>query len=782
MEIKPRIQSSQKMLLGVLRLRPYGDSLLTPAVTTWLGFAWVIILLMASSEGIVWGLVGATLVPRDSIWLAPFAGLFMFLLMFAIIWIVDASLIMSERPLLRSRRWNPGQNQGFGALLRWAVGILVRLTIVAVSLYVTAPFLAKLIRADDIAAHHQRQVEHYFSQRDMRVQSLIDARTTQIRHSHREQIEPLEQEIERLTESIARERERRAAIEAEYAPEIAILRQDLAAARVRIGDEILGRDGRPEGRGPEARKWEANANLIAGQLAAKQSELDARAGAVVERIETLEQSLRTRTDTLQRLTQTHQRDIERIGAEIAAEQVDAQPPKLSFAARSTALHALRESPDEQGVPHFETVEGFAQAALGVLFFSLIALKLFEPVAVRAYFSETIQMQYRKYLDGGLDDIPGFERSEDPAQRLNAVEFVRLWSAYENDPAAFYADRQTLIEVREPLAQFLAEQSIEHDRLIHRREQLEHTMHCARLRQEHELTAYERELAARTAQLQAQLANETKALKDQRRIALATELQHTRADWHARKSRAEEELRQLREGFEHEQMQAHERLRLRELEIEQLREQSQAEVRVVEIAKEHAQQYKRITLEHKQRREIYKIRASGMREEVTRLRALETKQRAERETLSETDRKLRERIGTIKTRIETIKAELAEHQAQAASLAEQAHETEPAGTQKARFWSRSSTIADTRAAREIARELKSTEKAEQAATEQLARLREELHALQLRKTLNDSELAESVARIETTGMRIQLYEDGLSTLHAPDLAETPSEPSVISEAD
>ncbi len=772
MQTTPRTPSLKKALLDVLRLRPYGDSLRTPAVTAWLGFAWVIILLMASSEGIVWGLVGATLVPRDSVWLGLLTGLFMFALLFAIIWIIDASLIMSERPLLRSRRWNPGQNQGIGALLRWGLGIVVRLTIVAISLYVTAPFLAKLIRADDIAAYHQRQVEQYFGQRDTRLQSLIDTRTTALRQNYRERMRPLEQDIARLTESLALERERRSAIESEYAPEIAVLRRDLAAARERMGDEILGRDGRPEGRGPQARKWESNANLLAEQLAAKQSEMNARIGEVAQRIETLDQSLRTQADTLQRLGQTHQTDIDRIAGEIAAEQVGALPPKLSFAERSKALHALRTSPDEQGVPHFETVEGFAQAALGVLFFSLIALKLFEPSAVRAYFSDVIQMQYRKYLDGGLEDIPGFERAEDPSLRLNPVEFVRLWNAYEKDPAAFYADRKMLIEVGEPLTRFLAERTLEHDQLIHRRAHLEHEMHFARLRQEHELTAYDRELDLRTAQLQAQLANETKALKDQRRIALAIELRQARADWQAHKMRVQEEVRQLREGFEQEQAQAGEALRLRAQQVERVHERSLAEVRTAEAAKHHAQQQKLIELGHKRQREVHKTRLSGLREEVTRLRALETKQRAERQTLRASGRKLHETFDSLHARVDEIEAELAAHQRESAdlsqTLAQQSRET--TSVRRLGFWSRSTRAEDSK----IARDLKTAEKAEQVATERLAKLRDELHAAHLRKTLNEHEIAESANRIAATEMRIQLYEDSLSALLSPE-AGPPPEP-------
>ncbi len=568
---------------------PTAISLATPAVTVWLGFAWVIILLMASIEGIVWGLVGASIVPQGTAWLRPIAGLFMFVLMFAIIWIVDASLIMSERPVLRSRRWNLGANQGFGALVRWIFGLLVRVAIVAVSLYVTAPFLAKLIRIDDIASYHQRQVEQYYAQRDATLQARVNEDAARIEPIYRERIQPLDAQIARLTQSLALERARRARIEAEYAPELAVLRQDLTAAQERVGDELMGRDGRPEGRGPEARKWEATANRLAEALAAKQSELEARLAPVAQRIAALEQDLNAEAESLRRLRQEQQQRLDQSAADLAARQVEALPPRLTFAARSKILQALRDSPDERGVPHFETVEGFSQAALGVLFFALIALKLFEPPAASAYFSETLQLQYRKYLDGGLAGIPGFELADDPEKRLNPVEFVRLWQVYENDPTAFYANRQGLLEVREPLMKYQAEQSFEQELLTRRRENLDQEQEFARRRRNLELTAYDQELRLRIAQLQAQLDHETKVHLDHRRIELENELQQAREEWERHKTQEEERLRQHRESFEQAHESAREALRLRAREIEQLSEQHLAETRQTEVERQRAHQ-------------------------------------------------------------------------------------------------------------------------------------------------------------------------------------------------
>lgn len=762
----------QRLPLDSLRLRPYGTDLATPAVRVWLGFAWAVILLMAALEGIVWGLVGASLVPQGASWLRPLAGIFLFALMFSIIWIVDASLVMSERPLLRrsgaSARAAP--DLGRGALLRWSTGLLVRIAIVAVSLYVTAPLLAKLIRADDIRHYHQAQVERYHEQRSAELQGQIAGRSEQTTAIYRARLAPLEAEVAQLTQALAQERERRAAIEAEYAPELAILRKDLAEAQARTGDEIFGRDGRIAGRGPEARKWETNATRLATQVAVKQRELDQRSAVSVQRIGEIERTLRIRSDELQRLRQEEQQRVDRIAAEVASQQADAAPPSLTFAERSKALQALRDSPDERGLPHFETVEGFAQAALGVLFFSLIALKLFEPSAVRAYFSETMQSQYRKYRAGGLAEIPGFELPADPARQLSPTEFARLWQAYEIDPTSFYASRQTLLELREPLLEFEAEQQFAQSLRDQRRANLDHELDATRRRRERELVAYDRELSVREQQLTAQLANETKALQNHRRIELAVQLQQAREDWTQRRTQEEEELRQRRESFDLAQIQAREELRLREKEIEQLRERSLAEIRQAEVGQRVARQEKQAELEARRQRETYQARLSGIREELGRLRGQETKQIAERQALRDSGRKIREALDAARQQVTTAEEEQAVRQQQADSLAQAIAEeslgAEEGGSKWKGFWPLSDKGADSRGTRDARKDLKNLEKTERAEGERLARLKDELHALQLRQLANESELEDLQARVTSTRTRILFYEDALATLLCP----------------
>jgi hypothetical protein len=517
-----------------LRLHPYGRELLTPAAAAWIGSAWVVILLMASIEGFVWGAVGLSLVPAASAWLGPPVALFMFALMFSVIWIVDASLIMSEKPRLRGRGL-----AGLGPLLRWLLGLLVRVAIVGISLYVTAPFIEKLIRADDIAAWHQGEVERYFDQRAQTLQAQVETRASQLNSSYRSRIEVLQQQIERIDEALAAERKQREQLNAEYQPEIDVLTNDLAEARRRVGDEVLGREGRPEGYGPEARKWDARADLLAQTLAAKRAELSDRMVPIQTRIGELQPQLDALNRTLAEVQLQEQALLQRVSAEVEAEQPAASPPKLTFAARSTGLSALRQSPAEQGVPHFETVEGFAQAALGILFFALIALKLFEPPAVQAYYSETIQTQYRNYLNGGLAEIPGFAHHADPARRLSPVEFARRWEHWERAPTAFVDSHREELTAKASLSRLQADEEHERELLRRRREGIDHQLALEHQQREAELKARERELDLRLAQMGERLADETRLQRERDRWTLEQQRQE-QADAAAEAARARRE--------------------------------------------------------------------------------------------------------------------------------------------------------------------------------------------------------------------------------------------------
>jgi hypothetical protein len=551
-------------LLDVLTLRPYGRSMLSPAAAVWLGSAWIVILLMAGIEGFVWGAVGASLVPSATPWLQPPVAVFMFLLLFSIIWIVDASLIMSERPSFGRRRAHAmDAGDSAGLLARWYLGIAVRVAIVAISLYVTAPFIEKLIRADDIAAWHQDQVEQYFKQRDRTLQDQVRARAKQ---------------------------------------RVEVLTRDLAAARARVGDEVLGRDGRPEGYGPEARKWDARAKLLEQQLAEVQAQRDARLAGVETGIAELQQRLTERTDALQQVRTEQAALMDQITREVTAEQPPAAPPKLTFAGRSKGLNALRNSPAEAGVPHFETVEGFAQAALGILFFALLALKLFEPPAVHAYYSEDAQLNYRKYLQGGLAHIPGFGQYDDPVRRLSPVGFARLWARWERDPEGYAARFQAVHAAQARLQHLAADTQYEADLLQRRRDDIAARLRLERRRQEVELAARERELDTQTREAERRASAETDAqlerLAQQREqahkahaVALAemeqrlaaererldAEMAQQRAAWAQERAAAEAELERLQREFDSAERRERDRARRKQLVLDDQRRLKEREL-------------------------------------------------------------------------------------------------------------------------------------------------------------------------------------------------------------
>ncbi|EGV17163.1 DUF4407 domain-containing protein [Thiocapsa marina] len=754
--------------LNTLRLRPYGDSLVTPAVAVWLGFAWTIILLMASIEGIVWGFVGASIVPQAAAWLRPVAGLFMFVLMFAIIWIVDASLIMSERPSrARGALGGAVRDEPAGGA-RWFFGLLVRVLIVAVSLYVTAPFLAKLIRADDIESYHQRLVEQYYARRDAAFQAQVAVRAQEIEARYGGLIAPLEEEIERLSRSLDAERQRRDGITAEYTPEITVLRTELAAAQERLGDEIHGRGDRPEGYGPEARKWDARVKTLVAELAEKQAEIDRRIAEVAQTIADQEGRLRARTDELQRLRFEQQERMDRIRAEVAAAQPEELPPRLTFAARSKALQALRESPDEAGVPHFETVDGFAQAALAILFFSLIALKLFEPAAVRAYFSEALQFQYRKYLDGALSGIPGFACPEDPAQRLSPVDFARLWRAYERDPEGHFAEQEARLAAAEPMRMRLAEESFAETLVARRRENLDEELDLARRRREVEVAAYENEQRLRAGELRAQLADETRAKHHHRRAELEHELQQARESWTLQKAHDEEDLRERMAAFERSIELAREDRRLREKEMEIRRAQREEELRQADVQRLHRHRVEVAELEARRRREDRSARLAGMRDELTRLRELETRDTNEAATLREAGYRLKDVIETLGGKMTAAESALASARTRTAELTRIADGRNEAVAESARssgggFWSRTARPDDGKSPREARREMKSLEKWLREEGERLAGMRDERRALELRRITHEDQLRAVEERLSGIRSRILFHEDAIGAL-------------------
>jgi hypothetical protein len=232
------------------------------------------------------------------------------------------------------------------------------------------------------------------------------------------------------------------------------------------------------------------------------------------------------------------------------------------------------------------------------------------------------------------------------------------------------------------------------------------------------------------------------------------------------------LRRERERLDHEHQQALAAIRLREQEIEHVRERSQARVRQAEVAEQLAHQRQLTELEQRRQRENRKALVSAAREELTRLRALETKQRAERQSLRESGRKLEDEIAATRSGLAVCEVELAGLSHRASTLREQlawrqAEEAKAEETRKRSFWSRSGRAVEGQTVREIERELKAVEKSERAEAEQLAKLKDGLGLLERRLEANAGERREAEMRLAATEARLQFHEDSLTTLLAPE---------------
>src|SRR5688500_14716091 len=112
-----------------LALKPYGDELLTRSADFWLFSARLIILTMATAEGIAWAYMGALMSRAYPLVAAAIAGLFVFIL----VWIIDATFMtldlsrgFYEQVLLGKKEESQGREK-----LKLAAGIAARVAIVS---------------------------------------------------------------------------------------------------------------------------------------------------------------------------------------------------------------------------------------------------------------------------------------------------------------------------------------------------------------------------------------------------------------------------------------------------------------------------------------------------------------------------------------------------------------------------------------------------------------------------------------------------------------------------
>nr|VFJ45521.1 MAG: hypothetical protein BECKFM1743C_GA0114222_100265 [Candidatus Kentron sp. FM]VFJ49211.1 MAG: hypothetical protein BECKFM1743A_GA0114220_100685 [Candidatus Kentron sp. FM]VFK10024.1 MAG: hypothetical protein BECKFM1743B_GA0114221_101265 [Candidatus Kentron sp. FM] len=473
-----RIQSRFDSVIGLksnlkraMSLHQYGDSMMTPAVRAWLGSVWVIIFLMSLIEAVVWFFVSQYFVAESVRWVGVFLAPLFFFGIFVLIWVIDVSFITAERPLGIKGVDNPppdeftddtgadhatesGDSRLLGRLsghfhmgeqVRWWFGIAVRLAIVLISIAITAPFLAQTIRSDEIANKYQAMLDEARRDKEAELVELQDAEIARLRKRR--------EELMREQEHLRAERE-------------LLIRDSDAAieeARKRTDDyyqeylaEIEGRDGRTPGRGPRAKaamEGRDEAKAYTEQLVEGKREK-------LERIELRSRKLTEELDWIdgERLEKENQRAkaqavFRPMDFSTFAEEYDLEVPADTVGARVRLLAELRaedlaafdpKNEYEKWAFHFSSVEGLSQALLGILFLAMLALKLFEPRAVKLYFNEELQHQWRRYQNGGFNREPGFVSSTEP-NAYNHFDFAHAYLSFRAAPELFWRQQEKLAD-------------------------------------------------------------------------------------------------------------------------------------------------------------------------------------------------------------------------------------------------------------------------------------------------------------------------------------------------
>jgi hypothetical protein len=142
------MQQQRPGVVRYLALKPYGNSLLSPAGAFWIFAVRIAILLMASAEALSWSYAAFYLATGGLRWAA---GLGAFVFTFLTVCLIDASLMTLDRWARRHdhritletppKWWERGRDL-------FSIG--TRVGLVALSMYITAPFLTQLMFNDDI--------------------------------------------------------------------------------------------------------------------------------------------------------------------------------------------------------------------------------------------------------------------------------------------------------------------------------------------------------------------------------------------------------------------------------------------------------------------------------------------------------------------------------------------------------------------------------------------------------------------------------------------------------
>lgn len=411
---------------NLLFLRPYGEANLTPKVTFWIASSWTVIFMMAGLEGTVWGLISRHLVPSAYDGLKLPVAVFAFLFVFCLIWITDASLIMFRR------KHHDQNNKPFWGTDRFIWGIVFRVGIVAISLFITAPFLNQAIREDDIAKELEAD------KKNIRGEFLHKKELEK-----NQRIRELQQQLTNIQKGIEQSQETQKlnseAIDA-LNNDIDVQNKEVVRTTNEINRQLKGLNGERPGKGNKYRKAISDRDAAVKKLRQDQDarskftseSVPLRSNSFTETTENINQEIKEAADTYEKVkNEVESLSIEDFASQYAKE-LSQKFPENSLGNRIQVLDKIKQ---RENIPHLQSTEGLAQALLGLLFFSLLAIKLFESDEVQLYFNEEYQETWKRYNLGLLDKLPDFALIDGP--RMAYPELVKQWTKYEHNPDRYW---------------------------------------------------------------------------------------------------------------------------------------------------------------------------------------------------------------------------------------------------------------------------------------------------------------------------------------------------------
>jgi len=601
MTTRQPLEISAHEWLNLLLLRPYGQRNLTPKVKFWLACSLMVILLMSGLEGLVWGLISRHLVPESDQLLRVVIALFTSTFVFCLIWIADSSLILFAPTPNYQKIPSSAQSSAKAWMTEHSAfifGILVRIVIVGISLFITAPMLSQVIRDDDISralAADKINIRNEFLQlREHEFNAEIEQLEFQARNAQT----AVEQDLKKNQEF----NDTKATLEADrkqYHKEVENYLKEMK--RQENGDSSV-----KAGRGSKflaaKSRYDASVKALA-ETERQLFELKLPAdGVSAQTADKFSQQISVARDKFNSLKANVQALNLTEFLDIYKEQL---PRALPINTPGQRIQILKKLNETENIPHWQSTEGMAQALLIVLFLSLMALKGFEPSEVKLYLREDLQEVWQRYNDGVFDDLPGFVHSR--IKRETYGNFAELYRQYQ-------LNRENFLEIY-----------LEQERTNLQQQQLDLEKQRAELaqQQEHERNSLEqerfklgqeRQLAELTLRQQVQQLAEEQELTKQH---LAEQLTAERE--HAEQLFQQEQL-ERRAAMDREEKRLHHELEMQRatLNVAQAQVEKEQELRKIRIEQELSQELKKLEMVAKGLEDERAIKISQAEQETKQL--------------------------------------------------------------------------------------------------------------------------------------------------------------------